>query len=211
MLEKLVAASGDDFVKGYVRYRKIHPCKGYKEIRNKAAKTLSKVKGGRETDENTIVAVVGFQGYLLLIPIIFCIFLSVMFGRGTKAKNFQNRIQHAEYETIETLPEETVGKYENNYIKVPGLTDITVTKESPVLPVYNPSGNKCVMVYESYIAGKKVAFSDRLKPGENSEIDLYNEIGSVGRYLLEVHCKSFGLENNEKYNSVVQKIYVNVR
>lgn len=44
MLEKVVKASGDECVTGYVRFRRIKKCEGYGKAKKRAARHLSKIK-----------------------------------------------------------------------------------------------------------------------------------------------------------------------
>ena len=68
-MEKLVKASGDECVAGYVRFKKIKACAGYKKACNKAAMHLAVIKGGRPMGNNLYAAVVRFRLIVFLIPL----------------------------------------------------------------------------------------------------------------------------------------------
>ena len=51
-LEEIVRTGGDELVTGFVRFKKVHKCNGYKDAGHKAAVRFSKITGGRILENN---------------------------------------------------------------------------------------------------------------------------------------------------------------
>ena len=213
-LETLVKASGDSCVAGYVRYKKIKPCGGFKEAKQKAAFHLSRIKGGRPMGDNQYAAVAGFRLIVFLIPV----FLLLMAGIFLMWR--QPEIKATEIPTDKPdeiiLPDETapetfrrVGQYEELYICVPGYSDCIWDEENHGLLVYNPQDNRCIMEYVVYASGQDAARTELLPPGESAVIDFYDRL-EKGVYSVEMNAKSYSFDRLTEFNSVYQKIQVTV-
>lgn len=199
MLEKVVEASGDGCVSGFVRFRRIKKCNGFKKAKNMAAYRLSKITGGRPVGNNQYAAVVRFRAIIFIFPVIAALIIFVTISNRTNAVE---RIVKEE-ETTVTIQETEAGDFNNMYIRVPGLTQCTVTKESPCIVVYNPKDNNCSMMYFFYNKDKLITQSAMLEAGEVMEVNLYNEL-SAGNYDINVITKSFSNDKDQEFNSVSQ-------
>lgn len=211
MLEKLVAAAGDEFVKGYVRFRKIKECSGYKEIKRKASNHLSTVKYGRELADESVVAVVRFKWYLFLIFLATVMLLTLLVtskAKGNPPEEIEDVFPLTKEESLPEIPleEETI-----KYISVPGYSDLEIAEDTREIFVYNPDKNDCTMHFEFYIQEVLVATSRDLLPGESDFVDFYDKLEKNGQYNLKILCKSYGTRDNAEYNSVQQQVKLKVR
>lgn len=212
MLEKLVKASGDDCVAGYVRYRRIRECKGYDKARKRAARHFSKVIAGRPMENNCYAAVVRFRLIVFLIPIVMLVIALLLFMRR------QSDVKAIEVETTSAgvvHPDETIApvdmesRYAGLYINVPGFSDMVWNEQSHVIPVYNPENNECIMTYTIKASGENVATSRSLAPGESEMLDFRDRLES-GVYDVEIIAAACSLEEDTQFNSVYQKVKLTV-
>lgn len=212
MLKKLVKASGDGCVTGYVRFRRIKECKGYEQASKKAARHLSVIKAGRPVGDNRYAAVVRFRLIVYLIPAVL-LMLGALFFISRRSDVGALEIETTSAGRI--LPDSTVPEidmesmYAGLYISVPGFSDMVWEDDTHGLAVYNPADNQCVMQYKVRAAGEIIAESGRLNPGEREKIDLTGRLGP-GVYELEIIADSCSLDDGTQFNSVYQQVTLTV-
>lgn len=207
-LKKLVKARGDDCVTGYVRFRKIKPCKGYQAAENKAALQLSKITAGRPMENGGYAAVVRFRLLPFLIPLaVLLSALGVLRAISTKAV-----VREEETTAYVIIPEEeprTAGLTENEYaglyISVPGYTDCRLSARERSLALYNPPGNECILQYQVYVQESLVAATGMLAAGETESVDFYDRL-TAGQYKLELVANAYSLDGKTRFNTVSQQI-----
>lgn len=213
-LKKLVKSSGDECVAGYVRFKKIKPCAGYKKACRMAWAHLSKIKGGRPMENNLYAAVVRFRIIVFLIPLLLMFMAGMIFIiKQTKVKAIE--IPTDIQEGI-IIPKEVVteadwqnSSYAGLYISVPGYSDCTWDSLEHSLLVYNPDGNECVMTYQVYVGGEQAAQSGLLFAGETEILDFYGKLTS-GIYDMEIISKSYSTDLETEFNSMYQKVQLAV-
>lgn len=204
-LEKIIKVSGDKIVTGYIRFKKVKPVNGYDEARKRAVLHFSVVSKAREIENNQYAVVVRFHPLLFIIPLII---LGLIFAI------LQISTQAIEKEVPEYIPtqEPTIKEaesYVGMYISVPGFTKMDTSKDKPEIQVYNPSDNSCALLFEIYYDNQKIGESTLIIPGE-MEIVPIKRLSFTGRYDIEIVAKGFSLEGDVAYNSVSQKIELNV-
>ena len=69
-LKELVKTHGDGIVTGYVRFKKVKDCKGYKDAEDKASLKLSHIVGGRLLPGNRYAAVIRFKAIFFILLVI---------------------------------------------------------------------------------------------------------------------------------------------
>lgn len=212
MLEKVVKASGDECVTGYVRFRRIKKCEGYGKAKKRAARHLSKIKGGRLLDGRYYAAVVRFRLVFYLIPLL------ALFVAGIMIVRRQSDVRAMEIRPAETAviePDETIpdmnmeSMYAGLYISVPGFSDMTWDDGGHGMTVYNPEKNECVMRYIVEASGKKIAESKELMPGEGEKLDFMERL-EKGIYELDIIALSHSVYDDTPFNSVYQQITLTV-
>ncbi len=201
-------ARGDDCVAGYVRFRKIKPCKGYKDAENKAALRLSKITAGRPLEDGKYAAVVRFRLLPFLIPAAaFLLVLGIL--KGITADAMVREEETSEY-VLEPEPQpvterSTENIYAGLYISVPGYTDCGISAGQRGLTLYNPPENECLLQYSIYIRDSLVASTGRLEAGEYESVDFYDRL-APGRYTAELIAKAYSRDGKTEFNSVSQQI-----
>ncbi len=208
MLKKLIKVSGDKIVTGYVRFKKIKPCKGYKEAKKKALWHLSRVYKARPNEDGSYAAVIRFNWIFIIIPLlVFLIFINIMMQRP-KAK-IREEIQTPFY----IDPESVIEDYSNNitelYINVPGFSDINMDESNHIMSLYNPEENEAILQYEIYIQNQLVESTEGILPGMDVEINFYERL-SKGMYKMKIITKACSLNGETEYNSVSQTIQLTV-
>ena len=218
-LESLVKTIGDECVTGFVRFKKIRKCNGYKDAGCLAAKRLSKIKGGRIIGPEQYAAVIRFRWFVFIIPItvvlIGILLYSIMpsaLERSATEKDYPDDIITIA-ETIEpesVIPDIQENEFRDLYISVPGFSDIYMNDEYHSLKLYNPAANQCLMMYEIYVGDEYVADTDMLSPGGMTEVDFYDRL-VTGSYRLKIMARAFALDKTTEFNSVVQEIKLSVK
>ena len=207
-LEKLVKACGDDCVRGYVRFKKVKPCKGYKAAENRAALHLSRIKAGRPLEDGGYAAVVRFRLLPFLIPLaVILLIFGILRSISTKASVREEEtteyiiVPEPEPATAEILQNEYAGLY----ISVPGYTDFRVSAGERSVNLYNPPDNKCILQYSIYIQDELVASTEKLDAGETAELDFYDRLAS-GSYTVNLIAEAYSQDGETRFNTVSQQI-----
>ena len=193
---------------GYVRFRKIKPCKGYKDAENKAALRLSKITAGRLLENGKYAAVVRFRLLPFLIPAAaFLLVLGIL--KGITADAMVREEETSEY-IFEPEPEPVTERgteniYAGLYISVPGYTDCVLSEGQRGLSLFNPPENECLLQYSIYIRDSLVASTGLLEAGEYGSVDFYDRL-APGRYTAELIAKAYSRDGKTEFNSVSQQI-----
>lgn len=199
---------GDECVTGYVRFKRIKPCKGYKDAENKAALRLSRVKAGRPLPGGGYAAVIRFRLLPFLIPL--AVILSVLvILRATSPKAAVREIPtvgniippKAEPATAGL----TLNEYAGLYISVPGYTDCALNASNRTLTLYNTPDNACILQYKLYISDSLVAVTGMLTAGESESVDFYDRL-AAGQYELEIVANAYSADGETSFNTVAQQI-----
>lgn len=205
-LEELVKTNGDGIVTGYVRFKKIKACKGYKDARDKAAVRLSKVKGGRLISENEYAAVICFRWiiFIILLALIFISFF--LWNTKTKAKVREEETTGIVETIAESKPEES--NFVPDTMDIPGFSDITVSSDSKNVLLYNPMNNKCMLGYQILSGSACIYESNMIMPGEFEAADIYNKL-IKGVYRIKILTTGYTMQG-ESLNSVSQSVILKV-
>lgn len=209
-LEELVKTHGDGIVTGYVRFKKIKKCKGYKDAGNKAAVRLSKIKGGRLISENEYAAVIRFRWIILLLLLLLTVLLFFLLKTKIKAKIREEETTGI-LETIEetiTKPEQDDKVFIPETMDIPGFSDITVSSDSKNIVLYNPMNNKCMLGYRIISGSVCIYESGMIMPGEFETADIYNSLNK-GVYRIKILTTGYTSDGKE-LNSVSQSVILKV-
>lgn len=197
-------------MKGYVRFKKVKPCKGYKAAENRAALHLSRIKAGRPLEDGGYAAVVRFRLLPFLIPLaVILLIFGILRSISTKAIVRDEEtteyiiIPEPESVTAEILPNEYAGLY----ISVPGYTDFRVNARERSVSLYNPPDNECILQYSIYINGELVASTEKLGAGETAEADFYDRL-AAGRYTMQLIAEAYSQDGKTRFNTVSQQITI---
>ena len=153
---------------------------------------------------------VRFRLYTFLFPILFFFLLSFMITSSTKGRPREIKREQKIIHPEESLPVK-IESPEVEYIKIPGFCDIELNGPQDTIAFWNPKENKFRLQYEFYIGDTTLATSKKLSPGESSFVNIYDRLEKNGKYTLGIYCKSFGLNDDNQYNSAVQEIELRVR
>lgn len=204
-LEELVRTNGDGIVIGYVRFKNIKKCTGYKDAKDKAFMRLSRIKGGRRISENEYAAIIRFRWIILVFFLaIFLLFFGI-FKNVTKAK-VRPYVPELPMETIETTSDNAT-LFIPETMDIPGFSDLTLDEDEKIM-VYNPNRNKCFLSYRFYVGDRCIFESECIKPGEVREADI-RKILIKGVYRIKIVTTGHGL-NGETLNSVCQEIIATI-
>lgn len=205
-LEEIVKTHGDGVVVGYVRFKKVKECMGYKDARNKAAVRLSKVKGGRLVDGNEYAAVIRFRWIFLLLFIGLLLFFFWLWKMKPKAQ-IREEVTTGEYETIiESEPE--TSEFIPETMDIPGYSDLLVSDREPAIILYNPVSNKCQLGYRIISGNICIYESEKLQPGETANANIYRNL-TKGVYRVKIITTGYGMDGSE-LNSVCQTVILKV-
>lgn len=204
-LEEIVRTGGDELVTGFVRFKKVHKCNGYKDAGHKAAVRFSKITGGRILENNKYAAVIRFRWIILLI--LFAL-VALLFGiwriTGHAEEKDAEKIVPA---TIDVLPSvDNRGDFIPDTMDVPGFSDITLTDEYKNIILYNPSSNYCMLKYTIISDGICLYESGYLHPGDVVEADIFNRLVK-GIYSVEIITTGY-TEEAKELNSARQNINI---
>lgn len=207
---------GDECVKGFVRFRKVKPCKGFKDAEHKASARLSKIYAGRLQEDGSYAAVIRFRLIIWLIPLILILALLISLAiksSNAGAKERETETQ-AEYHRVLPVPDVTVpepadgeNRYEGLYIDIPGYCDCAVDGSNRGIMTYNPENNMCVMKYEFFTEGTMIAQTDIMAAGMAEYVDIYDAI-QEGKNTVTVQTKSFSEDRRTEFSSVTQTIEI---
>lgn len=207
---------GDECVSGFVRFKKVKPCKGYKDAEDKASVRLSKIHAGRPLEDGSYAAVIRFRLIIWLIP--FILFLALIIGlmirsSSTGAKERETQSQ-TEYHNVVPIPDITEPEpvYEKNryaglYIDVPGYSDCAIDGSNRGLMAYNPENNSCVMKYEFFTGDRMIAQTETLPAGMAEYVDVYDAM-QKGENTVAIQTRSFSEDGKTEFNSVMQEITI---
>ena len=163
--------------------------------------------GGRIQEDGNYAVVVSFNYALLLIPLLVLgALLGMILGRNVSAKE-PEPTSPAVYEPQQTI--ETVEPATLLYIKVPGYADCDIDRSRPLLILYNPTDNECLMKYRIYLGDTLVHETEQLLSGERCGFDLYG-ITVQGSYSVRIEALPCSLDAGTAYNTVSQTIQINV-
>lgn len=215
-LKKVVKASGDECVTGYVRFRKIKPCKGYKAAEKRAEAHISKITAGRPLEDGKYAAVVRFRLLPLLIPIAaFMLILGIVMAITPKAavrekeSEPETEASSAEYiippEEVTSTENVKENEYAGLYISVPGYTEFRLDSQERGISLYNPPDNECVLQYYVYIKDRLVASSGVLASGDAEKVDFYDVL-TAGKYTVKLVAQAYSKDGKTRFNSVSQQI-----
>lgn len=209
-LEELVKTHGDGIVTGYVRFKKIKSCKGYKDAGNKAAVRLSKIKGGRRISGNEYAAVIRFRWIIILLFFLLLSLLFLFFRIKTKAKIREEETTGI----VETIAETVIQTEADTEIfipdtmDIPGFSDISVSSENQNIVLYNPKDNKCMLGYRITSGSLCIYESEKIMPGKIETADIYNSLDK-GIYRVKILTTGYTLDGKE-LNSVSQSVIIYV-
>lgn len=204
-LEEIVRTGGDELVTGFVRFKKVHKCKGYKDAGHKAAIRFSKITGGRILGNDRYAAVIRFRWIILLLLLAL---VALLFGiwriTGHAEEKAAEKIVPA---TIDVLPStDNRGDFIPETMDIPGFSDITLTDEYKNIILYNPSSNHYMLKY-TILAGEVSLYeSGYLHPGDVEEADIFNRLVK-GIYSVRIITTGYAEEAKE-LNSVRQNIII---
>lgn len=207
-LKKIVKLAGDGCVTGYTRFKKVKPILGYKKAQDWADRHLSRIDKARINEDGTYVVVMRFEWVWLLIPIVMLALLAFLLVHNAKAME-PIPTTDSEIEVSNTMEQVTHSESSNDYISIPGYTDLTISEEFQRLIVYNPTDNDCRLVYKAYVEDRCLWETRALDAGEDEEVDIYNNMQS-GQYTIKLVAEAYAVPNNAKLNSVSQTINVKV-
>lgn len=204
-LEEIVRTGGDELVTGFVRFKKIHKCKGYKDAGHKAAIRFSKIMGGRILGNGRYAAVIRFRWIILLLLLAL---VALLFGiwriTGHAEEKAAEKIVPA---TIDVLPStDNRGDFVPDTMDIPGFSDITLTDEYKNIILYNPSTNHYMLKYTILADEVCLYESEYLQPGEVEEADIFNKLVR-GIYNVRIITTGYA-EEAEELNSVRQDIII---
>lgn len=204
-LEEIVRTGGDELVTGFVRFKKIHKCKGYKDAGHKAAIRFSKITGGRILGNGRYAAVIRFRWIILLLLLAL---VALLFGiwriTGHAEEKAAEKIVPA---TIDVLPStDNRGDFVPDTMDIPGFSDITLTDEYKNIILYNPSTNHYMLKYTILADEVCLYESEYLQPGEVEEADIFNKLVR-GIYNVWIITTGYA-EEAEELNSVRQDIII---
>lgn len=204
-LEEIVRTGGDELVTGFVRFKKVHKCKGYKDAGHKAAIRFSKITGGRILGNGRYAAVIRFRWIILLILLAL---VALLFGiwriTGHAEEKAAEKIVPA---TIYVLPStDNRGDLVPDTMDIPGFSDITLTDEHKNIILYNPSTNHYMLKYTILADEVSLYESGYLQPGEVEEADIFNKLVR-GIYNVRIITTGYA-EEAEELNSVRQDIII---
>lgn len=204
-LEEIVRTGGDELVTGFVRFKKIHKCKGYKDAGHKAAIRFSKIMGGRILGNGRYAAVIRFRWIILLLLLAL---VALLFGiwriTGHAEEKAAEKIVPA---TIDVLPStDNRGDFVPDTMDIPGFSDITLTDEYKNIILYNPSTNHYMLKYTILADEVCLYESEYLQPGEVEEADIFNKL-IRGIYNVRIITTGYA-EEAEELNSVRQDIII---
>lgn len=205
-LEELVKTHGDGIVTGYVRFKKIKRCKGYKDAGNKAAVRLSKIKGGRLISGNEYAAVIRFRWIILLFLLMLTVLLFCLWKTKPKAK-VREEATSGIVETIQETEQEDAG-FVPETMDIPGFSDMTVSPDSENIVLYNPMNNGCMLGYRIISGSAYIYESGMIKPGEFETADIYNRLNK-GVYRIKILTTGYTIDG-EELNSVSQSVILKV-
>lgn len=204
-LEEIVRTGGDELVTGFVRFNKVHKCKGYKDAGHKAAIRFSKITGGRILGNGRYAAVIRFRWIILLLLLAL---VALLFGiwriTGHAEETAAEKIVPA---TIDVLPStDNRGDFVPDTMDIPGFSDITLTDEYKYIILYNPSTNHYMLKYTILAEEVCLYESGYLQPGEVEEADIFNKLVR-GIYNVRIITTGYA-EEAEELNSVRQDIII---
>lgn len=208
-LKKLAEVYGDAVVTAYVRRKKLKPCNGYKKALKRADYTFSEIIGGRPSNEDgtRYAAVLKFKPVILIIPLLVLLMLGIFFSRITD-KPYAEELDIPRETIKEAESTDSFGglteDYHGLYISVIGYDRISLKRNEPFI-AENLSNNKCIMQYDILFDGKLVGNSDRMLPGETSEIAL-GDYFEKGTYEIEIVTRSFSMDGNKEFNKANQRV-----
>ena len=215
-LRKLVKNKGDECVSGFVRFKKVKSCKGFKDAEDKASVRLSKIHAGRPLEDGSYAAVIRFRLIVWLIPLIILLALIIGFMiRSSMAGAMEIETEsQTEYHRVLPIPDITEpapayseNRYAGLYINVPGYSDSTIDGRNRGIMAYNPEGNRCVMKYEFYDNEKVIAQSGILSAGMAEYIDIY-DILSDGESPVTIVARAYSEDGKTEFNPVQQTVKI---
>lgn len=192
-LKELVKTHGDGIVTGYVRFKKVKDCKGYKDAEDKASLKLSHIVGGRLLPGNRYAAVIRFKAIFFILLFLCMLPMMTLWKNDSKAKN------------KEPVPVVTEA---GDTMDIPGYGDIALYREGEGVLLFNPKGNPCGLVFCIFSGDKKVYESKRVMPGKEVWADIYEEF-DTGVYEIEIITTGV-TEEGEYLNSVRQTIKLKI-
>lgn len=192
-LKELVKTHGDGIVTGYVRFKKVKDCKGYKDAEDKASLKLSHIVGGRLLPGNRYAAVIRFKAIFFILLFLCMLPMMTLWNNDSKAK------------TKEPVP---VATDVSDTMDIPGYGDISLYRESEGVLLFNPKDNPCGLVFCIFSGDKKVYESQRVMPGKEVWADIYEEF-DAGVYEIEIITTGV-TEEGEYLNSVRQTIKLKI-
>ncbi|MCM1307060.1 MAG: hypothetical protein NC223_00510 [Butyrivibrio sp.] len=199
---------GDGCVGGYVRFKRVKPCKGYKAAENRAALHLSKIIAGRPLEDGGYAAVVRLRLLPFLIPLAaFLLIFGILRSVSTKALVTEEPASEhiIEPQTEPATAEVLQNEYAGLYISVPGYTDFRVNASERSVCLYNPPSNECVLRYCIYIRDELVAATEMLAAGETAELDFYDRL-AAGGYTARLVAEAYSTDGKTRFNSVSQQV-----
>ena len=194
-LKELVKTHGDGLVTGYVRYKKVKACNGFKDAEDKASIKLSHIVAGRRLENNRYAAVIRFKAIFFVILFLCMLPVATLWRRDIPAN-----VRESETSSIPV---------NLNTMDIPGYSDISMSKNSDGIILFNPENNPCGLEFYIYSGDKLVFKSGVLVPGKEERADIYNKF-EPGIY--EIQIITVGVtEDNEKLNSVSQIIKLEIK
>ncbi len=192
-LKELVKTHGDGIVTGYVRFKKVKDCKGYKDAEDKASLKLSHIVGGRLLPGNRYAAVIRFKAIFFILLFLCMLPMMTLWKNDSKAKT---------KEPVSVVTEA------GDTMDIPGYGDIALYRESEGVLLFNPKDNTCGLVFCIFSGDKKVYESKRVMPGKEVWADIYEEF-DTGVYEIEIITTGV-TEEGEYLNSVRQTIKLKI-
>lgn len=193
-LKELVKTHGDGIVTGYVRYKKVKTCKGFKEAEDKASLKLSHIVGGRLLPGNRYAAVIRFK-VIFFILLFLCMLPVMTLWRNDSKAQTREPITEASDRSGESMD-------------IPGYGDIILEPDGEGILLYNPKENPCGLMF-CILSGENVVYeSEVVNPGQEIWADIYNRF-EAGVYEIEII--TFGVtKEGETLNSVSQTIKLEI-
>ncbi len=195
-------------MRGYVRFKRVRTCKGYKAAQSRAALQLSKIKAGRPLEDGGYAAVVRFRLLPFLIPLA-VILLAFVIIRSISPKALVKEEKTTKQIIMPEPESATAGILQNEYaglyISVPGYTDFMVNSAQRGIALYNPPDNQCILQYGLYIKDELVASTGMLEAGASENVDFYDRL-SAGNYTLTLVARAYSRDGRTEFNTVSQQV-----
>ncbi len=208
-LDKLTKVRGDNIVTGFVRFKRVHGCKNYKDAQNRAALRLSVVKGGRPLEGEYYAAVIRFRLLVYLIPLIALLLFMLIWFTNTRANNVIEETTEYVIEPEDTIPDVTHDDYGDGYMDIPGFGNFTMTDNSHEMLLYNPENNSCLLQYKIYVQDMLVYESAQIYSGESEAADFFQRL-QKGRYSMTIQTTGYSPDGKTQFNTVNQTVELNV-